>query len=273
MTEPRGLVSWARFMRESEIPVLKATARDLEQARTDEEISPRALNLIVMQDPMMVFRILRYMQAHRQQPQLQDLVLVEQALMMMGVSTFFREIPPSPLVEDSLSDNLSALLHLFKLIQRAHNAARYAYEWGVMLKDLHVMEVRTAALLHDLAEMLLWCFAPARMLTIIDLQHADRSLRSHDAQWQVFGFSFAQLQAMLIKSCDLPPLLARLNYAHARGEQQVRNVTLAVNLARHVANGWEDAALPDDYRDVAEFLRVDVARARHIIGVPSSLAE
>ena len=51
-------------------------------------------------------------------------------------------------------------------------------------------------------------------------------------------------------------------------EQRVRNVTLAVNLARHSANGWDDAALPDDYRDIAELLRVDVDKAMRIIGVP-----
>jgi len=269
VTEPQGLASWAQFLRESEIPVLKATARELQRMQTSEDISPRELNVIVLQDPMMVFRILRYMQMHRPQHQLQDLVLVEQALMMMGTGTFFREIPPIPLVEDQLSGNLPALLSLLKLIQRAHGAARYAYEWGVMLKDLHVMEVRTAALLHDLAEMLLWCFAPAKMMAILEMQQVDKTLRSHDAQWQVFGFNFSQLQALLIKSCELPPLLARLMHEHARGEQQVRNVTLAVNLARHAANGWDDAALPDDYRDIADFLRMDIERVLTIIGAPS----
>jgi hypothetical protein len=54
----------------------------------------------------------------------------------------------------------------------------------------------------------------------------------------------------------------------ASNEQRVRNVTLAVNLARHSANGWDDAALPDDYRDVAELLRMDVAKVLRIVGVP-----
>jgi hypothetical protein len=55
----------------------------------------------------------------------------------------------------------------------------------------------------------------------------------------------------------------------ASGEQRVRNVTLAVNLARHSANGWEDAALPDDYRDIAEFLRMDIDRVMRLVGVPA----
>jgi ferritin-like protein len=52
-------------------------------------------------------------------------------------------------------------------------------------------------------------------------------------------------------------------------EQRAVNVRLAVNLARHSANGWDDAALPDDYTDIAQFLRVDVERAKAICGVPN----
>lgn len=266
---PHDLASWALFLSKAEIPVLKNTARELARLSLDEDnLSPRALTLVVSQDPMMVFRILRYMQRHKRELQLQDLVLVEQAIMMMGMSAFFREIPPTPLVEDTMRGNLQALTHLLKLIHRAHRAAHYAYEWGVMLKDFHVLETRTAALLHDLAEMLLWCFAPDRMMEIFKLQQADKALRSHDAQQKVLRFRLSQLQLLLVETCELPPLLARLMYDGAKVEQQVMNVSLAVNLARHAANGWGDAALPDDYRDIAEFLRVDVERVMSLVGAP-----
>jgi hypothetical protein len=33
-------------------------------------------------------------------------------------------------------------------------------------------------------------------------------------------------------------------------------VVLAANLARHAANGWDDAALPDDFRAIGELLRM-----------------
>lgn len=49
---------------------------------------------------------------------------------------------------------------------------------------------------------------------------------------------------------------------------RVRNVQLAVNLARHSADGWDNAALPDDYKDIAQLLHVDVERVMHIVGVP-----
>jgi len=33
-------------------------------------------------------------------------------------------------------------------------------------------------------------------------------------------------------------------------------VVLAVNLARHSAHGWDDAALQDDYRQIGRLLRI-----------------
>jgi hypothetical protein len=74
----------------------------------------------------------------------------------------------------------------------------------------------------------------------------------------------------LVKAFQLPPLLSKLMQDSASNEQRVRNVTLAVNLARHSANGWDDAALPDDYDDVAKLLRMNVDRVKRIVGVPDT---
>ncbi|MDP1755153.1 MAG: metal-dependent hydrolase, partial [Methylotenera sp.] len=41
--------------------------------------------------------------------------------------------------------------------------------------------------------------------------------------------------------------------------------------ARHSANGWDDAALPDDYRDIAQLLRMDVDKVMRVIGVPATI--
>jgi hypothetical protein len=133
---------------------------------------------------------------------------------------------------------------------------------------MHAEEVRTAALLHDLAEMLMWCFAPDKMNVIYTMQHADKSIRSITAQQEVLGFKLHDLQIELVEAFQLPPLLSKLMQDSTSGEQRVRNVTLAINLARHSANGWDDAALPDDYRDISELLRIDIDRVMHIVGAP-----
>lgn len=269
--DTKDINAWIGFFQNAEIPVLKNTAREIARLKEDDDkLSARALTDSVMNDPMMVFRVLSYSQKHKRKQQLQDLVQVEQAILMMGTTSFFKNLPTDFLVEGILKGHLTALTHLLKLIRRAHRAAHYAADWATHLTDMHAEEVRTAALLHDLAEMLMWCFAPDKMNTIHAMQLADKTIRSVTAQQEVLGFKLHDLQKELVEAFQLPPLLSKLMNDEASGEQRVRNVTLAVNLARHSANGWDDAALPDDYHDISEFLRMDIERVMRIIGAPAA---
>jgi HD-like signal output (HDOD) protein len=269
----KDIHTWISFIRNVEIPVLKYTAREIARLKEDEgNLSARAISSAVLNDPMMVFRVLSFSQNHRGKKQLQDLVQADQAILMMVTTSFFKNLSPNILVEDMLKTNLPALMHLLKLVRRAHQAAHFAADWATHLADLHAEEVRTAALLHDLSEMLMWCFAPDEMNTIFAMQQADKSLRSALAQEEVLGFKLIDFQKELVEAFQLPPLLSKLMQDSASSEQRARNVTLAVNLARHSANGWDDAALPDDYRDIAELLRMDVAKVMRIVGTPSVAA-
>lgn len=261
--------AWIEFIRSTDIPVLKHTARALARLHEDEEkLSARAISAAIVNDPMMVFRVLSYLQKHKGKQQLQDIHQAEQAILMMGTTSFYLNLSPRVLVEDTLKNNLTAMTHLLRLIRRTLRAAHFAAEWATHLTDMHAEEVRTATLLYDLAEMLMWCFAPDKMNAICAMQHADKSIRSITAQQEVLGFKLHDLQIELVEAFQLPPLLSKLMQDSASGEQRVRNVTLAVNLARHSANGWDDAALPDDYRDISELLRMDIDRVMRLVGVP-----
>ncbi|OIR17625.1 HDOD domain protein [mine drainage metagenome] len=266
----RDIKAWVDFIATAEIPVLKQTAREVAILREDEDKqSARAITTAVIHDPMMVFKVLCYSQKHKGRNQLQDLLQVEQAIIMMGATAFFQNIPTHYLVEDALKTNLPALTHLLRLIRRAHRAAYFAADWATYLKDLRAEEVRIAALLHDLSEMLMWCFEPEKMNTMCAMQQADKTLRSKAVQQEVLGFTLHDLQKQIVDSFEFPPLLVKLMQEEASGEQRVRNVTLAVNLARHSAHGWDDAALPDDYSDIAELLRMDIDKVMRIVGVPT----
>lgn len=272
--EAINAAAWLKRLSRVNIPVLKQTARALNQLKLDDDnLSARNITAVVLKDPFMAFKVLSYAKKHPGKRQIQDLVEVEQAIIMMGTRTFFRELAPDLLVEDRLQSNLPALTHLLRLIKRAHRAAYYAADWAAMHKDLHSEEIWIAALLHDFAEMLMWCFAPDNMNQIFDLQKSNRQLRSRDAQLQVLGFAMTDLQKALIQVYGMPPLLSHLMDENEEDwDKRAKNVSLAVNLARHSANGWDDAALPDDYEAIAQFLRLDVERTKYLIGVPGVTA-
>lgn len=267
----RTVKDWVAFLRQADTPVLRQTARELAQLRErEEETGARDITRVVINDPLMVFKVLTYANNHRSRHQLQDLVQVEQAMMMMGTSTFFEQIPTERHVEDVLNQHVPALIDLLKLMVRAHRAGYFAAEFAAHLMDLHAEEVRVAASLYDFAEMLMWCFYPEAMDEISQRQSADKTLRSRVVQQEVLGFRLLDLQAELVRAFNLPALLNELMDEQRAHLPRVRNVQLAVNLARHSADGWDNAALPDDYKDIAQLLHVDVDRVRHIVGVPQS---
>jgi HD-like signal output (HDOD) protein len=252
--------------------VLKQTARDLAVLHEDQnKLSARGVAQAISVDPIMTVKLLRYLQQHKHRSQTSEVALVEQALIMLGVEAFFNKIPAKPTVQDMLTGQMDALVHLLHRVHRAHRASAYAYDWAVRLSDLHYEDIRIAALLHDLAEMLMWCFAPQDMLKIRTIQFRDKSLRSKAVQEQVLGFALADLQKALVEKWDLPELLLILMDDANAQKQRVKNVTLAVNLARHSSNGWDDAALPDDYKDIGELLRIPPEQVMIMVGADAGI--
>ena len=269
LDKPRKLSEWVDFLTAAEIPVLKQTARNISKLQHDaQHMNARSFAQIVKNDPLMTVKMLRYLQSHKQLAQKHDVIEIEQIALMIGLEKTLEKVAPQPLVEEILSQsgNMAALVHLLKTTHRANMAASYAFDWAVRLHDLHYEEIRTATLLHDIAEMLMWCFSPKEMLQIKTSQMNDKTLRSVVAQQNILGFTLNRLQVELAIKWRLPELLIALTDDKNKTQQRVRNVILAVNLARHSANGWDDAALPDDYEDIAKLLHLKTDEVMIIIG-------
>ena len=265
----RQVADWVVFFKQADIPVMRQTAREIAQLRESAEehlVGAKDITRIVIHDPLMMFKVLSYANNHRGRAQLQDLVQIEQVILMMGNASFFQNISTEQCVEQMLEHDLSALMDLLKLMVRAHRAGFFSAEFSAQLKDLHAEEVRVAAALYDFAEMLMWCFNPEPMHEIVRRQLADSTLRSKAVQQEVLGFRLMDLQAALVRAFNLPPLLTDLMDEERATLPRVRNVQLAVNLARHSADGWQNAALPDDFRDIAQLLHIDVERVKHLVG-------
>lgn len=267
------LKRWVALLSSADIPVLKQTARNLAALHADEnKLNARAVADAIEADPMMTVKLLRYLQQHKRRSQTNEVVEVEQALIMLGVETFYTKVPASPLMQEALTGHTDALVQLLHVIHRGHRASQYARDWAIRLNNMHYEEVRIAALLHDLAEMLMWCFAPQAMLKIRALQLNDKALRSRAVQEQVLGFALIDLQRELIREWSLPELLLGLMDDANAKQTRVHNVVLAVNLARHSANGWNDAALPDDYKELGELLRLSPSDAMVLVAPEEGVA-
>src|SRR5690606_32015687 len=119
-----------------------------------------------------------------------------------------------------------------------------------------------AALLHDLAEMLMWCTVPEVTLQLEHMLGCHPGLRSAAAQRAVLGFSFAELQLALARAWRLPQLLQWLMDDTHSEHPRVQTVRHSVALARHSAHGWFDPALPDDYKGLQKVVGLPADQVR-----------
>jgi len=262
--------AWVEFYTQADLPILRHTQNELEKLRENaESISGRVISSAVLKDPLMTLKVLAYLEKRRPKAQSTDITTIGRAIMMIGIDPFFSTFDNLPLVEEQLQDYPKAKLGLLKTVNRARKAAHWAREWGMMRHDLDIDEITVATLLHDIPEILMWCFAPSMPLKVLEIQARDRNLRTVSAQREVYGIALHDLQLGLVSAWRLPKLLATLITATPPDEgkpsvdtvssdnPRVRNVSLAVDLARHSANGWDDPALPDDFKAIEDLLHIN----------------
>ena len=261
--------SWTLFFNNNDLPVLNATKRRLGEMRADlDQVDTRELAHLILQDPIMTVRVLAFTRPIRGRSLQHDITTIASAVMMVGIEPFFRHFAELFTIEDQLKDGgPQALLGVLQVIRRAQRAADYAQDWAIWRHDINMEEVRIAALLHDLAEILVWCSAPRLGLAIQEQQKSDPALRSVDAQKNTLGFTFQEIQRELCRVWHLPDLLQTLINDHHAEQPRVKNVALAVQLARHSSHGWDDAALPDDYRAIGDLLNVTPETVRQRLGL------
>ena len=188
-----------------------------------------------------------------------DITSVEGCVFMLGVPPFFRAFANLQTAEERLRGTPHSLRGLLRVVRRARKASRLAWDFAHWRTDLAIEEIAMAALLHDLAEMLVWCFAPELAQRIQSILKEQPGTRSRAAQREVLKIELHDLQLALFKRWHLPELLTTMmDDAHAT-QPRICNILAAVNVARHSAHGWDDPALPTDYEDIARLLNTSVA--------------
>jgi HD-like signal output (HDOD) protein len=258
-----NLDAWSRVFRDMEIPILRESAVGLAEMIVDEDrASPIAIGRLAQADPLLTLRILALAARHRSRRAVTDTETAVTGVVMMGLGRFFDDFRSPAVVEDLLADDADALAGLQQVIDRGFRAAGFALGFAVHRLDTDAEVIQEAAMLHDFAEMLLWCRAPALARRIRDRQAADPALRSAQAQLEVLNIRLQDLQRALMQAWHLPELLAQITDREHLDNPQVRNVVLAVDIARHTQLGWDNPAVPDDLTEIGRLLNLTPESAR-----------
>jgi HD-like signal output (HDOD) protein len=251
------LAQWTALFQAAEIPVLAETAEALELLRVNEDaVDANSLGEMIANDPLMTLKVLAYAAAHRSSRSLTDAETVIAALVLMGITPFFRAFGPQPTVEDRLAEHPEALDGLRRVLTRADRSARFALGFAVHRLDPDAAVLHSAAMLHDFAEMLLWVHAPELALRMQQRLRADSHARSAAVQRDLLNIELSDLEQALMAAWRLPELLAHITDDKRVNDPQVQSVKLAVRLARHSADGWDNEALPDDLSEIGRLLNL-----------------
>jgi hypothetical protein len=79
------------------------------------------------------------------------------------------------------------------------------------------------------------------------------------------GYDTLAGQLALVRRWRMPELLVRMMDDSYADNPRVRNVMLAVNIARHSMHGWDNAALPDDFTAAAQLLSTTPEKVADLI--------
>jgi HD-like signal output (HDOD) protein len=259
-----NLPAWVARLGAAPIPVLARTAQAVaELAVNQDAVDAHLLSQAVGDDPLMTLKLLAHVGTTSRRET--GVETVTGALLLMGIGPFFRAFEALPTAEDALADAPAALDGLRAVLQRSRRAARFALGFAAHRLDPDAAVIHEAALLHDFAELLLWCHAPGLALQIAQRQQAEPTLRSAAAQREVLGVELGPLQQALMKAWRLPALLIRLGDDRHAADRQVQCVRLAVRVARHSAAGWDNAALPDDLAEIGALLQLGPTPTLHLL--------
>jgi HD-like signal output (HDOD) protein len=250
---PRDAEGWVRYFQLVEIPVLASTAAAIEEMREIEDnVDARTISEVIGRDPLMTLKLLVHAATQGSNRRLTDAETVVEALVLMGITPFFRAFGPQPTVEDHLACHPEALEGLRQVLARADRAARFAASFAIHRADHDAVVLHEAAQLHDFTEMQ-------------RRQQADPSLRSAAVQRELLNAELNQVQHALMQLWHLPEILVRSTDDHHAENSQVRTVLLAIRVARHTSNGWDNAAIPDDLRDIAALLQLGIEPTRQLL--------
>ncbi|MBP7484490.1 MAG: hypothetical protein RLZZ369_1203 [Pseudomonadota bacterium] len=276
-----SLRAWTQAFTDAEIPVLPGSVAELNQLKAIEEangsMDAHTLAESFCNDPLMTLKVLVHVARTCTRQQTEPPETLVGSIVMQGIGPFFRAYDQTPNILDWLRSTPEALSGLLKVITRARRASNFAMSFALHRQDEDVMVVQEAALLHDFAEMLLWCHAPKLAIEMARRLKADFRVRSADIQNEVLGIELGDLGQALMHQWRLPELLIQATDDHNAHHPKVRSVMLAVRIARHTQYGWDDphaqASLPDDIAEVAQLLTMSHDATRRLIEGLDSVPE
>ncbi|MEW5892064.1 MAG: HDOD domain-containing protein [Pseudomonadota bacterium] len=253
---------WIELLGPTDLPVFRDTERRLASMATQgEQLKTGDIAAVILADPLMTLRIIYDANKRKSRHFDTEITTVDHALMMIGVNVFFEKYQGLKTVEDALSNQPLALQGAYGQLQRCLHAAWQARDFAVLHIDIRAEEVQVAALLGEIAELLLWVLTPETALKLRRL----RRKQQPDAEQATLGGALSQLQHTVLEAWHVPSLLRELlSSSHQPRPRQIL-LQSALAIARTSEDGWWSDAFNGVYEALAELLGQPAERIAGIV--------
>src|SRR5262245_311315 len=89
----QAIADWVRNLGGMNLPVLQRSVDELQALKGKEDsVTARDLSQIVLRDPLLTLKVLRFSQSRLTRRQPTEVTTVEHAIMMHGLTSFFQEM-------------------------------------------------------------------------------------------------------------------------------------------------------------------------------------
>ena len=248
-TDKKTFQQWVQQVTEKDMPVLSRTAAEISKLTEGDDSPISAICDLILQDAAMTMHVLRltdsayHMRRNRSNS-------ISRALVMLG----YEEVRSICLSLAVFRPLLSSKAHqeLPNEMARAFHASLQAMQLAITKGIPSAEEVMIAALMHNLGEMVFWCFGKEHAEMLYQEIYAN-NLSPEEAQWKVIGFPLNQLTAELGKKWGLGELLQNVLIGDESSDPRIAAVKLGHRFAQAAEKGWQSEECKTVLQEIAQF--------------------
>jgi HD-like signal output (HDOD) protein len=243
---PRTLEDWTNWLRDKEMPIFSRTAQRLNHAIEDKRSGVSELSKIILEDPGLTARLLKFASSPYYNPSSIRLATVTRAIVLLGLNVIRELALACSFIETVLSKQRKQQVN--REIACALHSAVQAKSLAILLNDPRPEEVFIAALLHNIGHIGFWCFEHDTGKKIQALMEHQKT-PAEKAEKAVLGFQLIHLGASLSKTWGLGGLIEE---AFSNNSPRTEYVTLGYQIARNSPHGWNSEEIKRCIHRMAE---------------------
>jgi len=231
-----GLAEWQTFLIDKPLPILMRTKLDVQDLIDQHQLSITQYASPILFDACFSACIFKHVNTQRIKAGRNPLTTLENALSHLGQEAFQNVLNRTAILEE-LNLPPENLQGYMRVMGQSCHAALQAKSWGEQRNVVQFEEIQLAALLQNITELMLWCYAENTMSEIEQACYVDKQTYEEAAN-KVLGCGMRELSVVLAEKWGFPEMAVDALNSKLDDFTLATGAALASELARVVDISW-----------------------------------